>query len=176
MFLWCWLTESVPDFTTRAILNFRINNAWIKRIQGPVSISDKTSYRLISERSNNSKYKSLGFETSRDLMITRLIEFWNGAQIAVFGQSMPMAPTAKSLVPFGGLIYYITDTTRIYWNWYETTHQKPPTRKRNWSTCCVCSDGFGCLDGLICKWRSMFIYTFVNYIMNPACKKDTSLH
>ena len=34
----------------------------------------------ISERSDNSKYKSRGVETSRDLTIIRLIGYWNGAQ------------------------------------------------------------------------------------------------
>ena len=41
------------------------------------------SYRgacQISERSDNSKYKSHGFETLRDLTIRRLIGYWNGAQ------------------------------------------------------------------------------------------------
>ena len=37
----------------------------------------------ISERSDNSKYKSRGFETLRDLTIRRLIGYWNGAQITV---------------------------------------------------------------------------------------------
>ena len=34
----------------------------------------------ISERSDNSKYKSRGFETLRGLTIRRLIGYWNGAQ------------------------------------------------------------------------------------------------
>ena len=35
----------------------------------------------ISERSDNSKYKSRGFETSRDLTIRRLFGYWDGALI-----------------------------------------------------------------------------------------------
>ena len=35
----------------------------------------------ISERSDNSKYKSRGFETLRDLMERRLFGYWDGAQI-----------------------------------------------------------------------------------------------
>ena len=35
----------------------------------------------ISERSHNSEYKSRDFETLRDLTITRLIMYWNGAQL-----------------------------------------------------------------------------------------------
>ena len=77
--------------------------------QGPVSISDKTSYRKsrsheigslnyrseiwqahrqqccrcacqISERSDHSKYKSHGFETSRGLTIRRLFGYWKRFQ------------------------------------------------------------------------------------------------
>ena len=36
----------------------------------------------ISERSDNSKYKSRGFETLRDLTIRRLIGYWNGALLS----------------------------------------------------------------------------------------------
>ena len=35
----------------------------------------------ISKRCDNLKYQSRGFETSRDLTIRRLIEYWNGAQV-----------------------------------------------------------------------------------------------
>ena len=35
----------------------------------------------ISERSDDSKHKSRGFETSRDLSIRRLIGYWNRAQV-----------------------------------------------------------------------------------------------
>ena len=35
----------------------------------------------ISERLESSKYKSRGFETSRDLTIRRLIGYWNGARV-----------------------------------------------------------------------------------------------
>ena len=40
----------------------------------------------ISERSDNSKYKSRGFETLRDLTKRRLFGYWDGAQIAVVRQ------------------------------------------------------------------------------------------
>ena len=33
----------------------------------------------VSERSDNSKYKSRGFETLRDLTVRRLVGYWNGA-------------------------------------------------------------------------------------------------
>ena len=37
----------------------------------------------ISERSKNSKYKSRGFETSRDLTIRRLFGYWDGALVTL---------------------------------------------------------------------------------------------
>ena len=76
------------------------NQSTVSRKQGPVSISEKTSelsYRFeiwqahrqhccrsacqISERSDNSKYKSRGFETLRDLTERRLFGYWDGAQV-----------------------------------------------------------------------------------------------
>ena len=38
----------------------------------------------ISERSDNSKYKSRGFETLRDLTERRLFGYWDGAQVDIF--------------------------------------------------------------------------------------------
>ena len=37
----------------------------------------------ISERSHNSKYKSCGFETLRDLTMRRLIRYWNSALVVI---------------------------------------------------------------------------------------------
>ena len=39
------------------------------------------STRLIPKRCHNSNYQSHGLEASRDLMIRRLIEYWNGALV-----------------------------------------------------------------------------------------------
>ena len=96
------------------------HNNWcaikIAHQSGPVSISDKMSYRNISGSRNReidsldcrihskldshhhhtavkmpvkfqgdrkkNKYKSHGFETSRDLTRRRLIKYWNGAQVS----------------------------------------------------------------------------------------------
>ena len=38
-------------------------------------------FEIWQARSDNSKYKSRGFETLRDLTIRRLIGYWNGAQV-----------------------------------------------------------------------------------------------
>ena len=58
----------------------------------------------ISERSNNFKYKSRGFETSRDLTIRRLIGYWN-------------IWTATTLLPFGenGCFH-----VRVMWQWFTS--------------------------------------------------------
>ena len=42
----------------------------------------------ISERSDNSEYKSRGFETSRDLTIRRLFGYWDGAQVSRAGTGL----------------------------------------------------------------------------------------
>ena len=44
----------------------------------------------ISERSDNSKYKSRGFETSRDLTIRRLFGYWDGALVNAKPSPLPM--------------------------------------------------------------------------------------
>ena len=41
------------------------------------------SVSQISERSDNSKYKSRGFETLRDLTERRLFGYWDGAQVTL---------------------------------------------------------------------------------------------
>ena len=48
----------------------------------------------ISERSGNSKYKSRGFETLRDLTKRRLFGYWDGAQILYCIAFRPKAPTS----------------------------------------------------------------------------------
>ena len=47
----------------------------------------------ISKRSDNSKYKSCGFETSRDLGITRLIWYWNGPIIWITADLSSIQPS-----------------------------------------------------------------------------------
>ena len=42
----------------------------------------------ISEWSDNSEYKSRGFETSRDLTIRRLFGYWDGAQVSRAGTGL----------------------------------------------------------------------------------------
>ena len=43
----------------------------------------------ISKRCDNINYQSLGFETSRDLTIMRLIRYWNGAQASLMQINCP---------------------------------------------------------------------------------------
>ena len=69
-------------------------------VLGPVSISNKTPYCKICryacqilERSDNSKYKSRGFETSRDLTIRRLIGYWHRALFSTYVRAFSQANT-----------------------------------------------------------------------------------
>ena len=52
----------------------------------------------ISERSNNSKYKSRGFETLRDLTERRLFGYWDGAQITPEEDNWPTFDTKVSFL------------------------------------------------------------------------------
>ena len=88
---WCRLTTRAPSQYPKRRLFVRS-----RKVSKPRDWYFKLSYRFeiwqahrqhccrsacqISERSDNSKYKSRGFETLRDLTIRRLIEYWNRVQ------------------------------------------------------------------------------------------------
>ena len=53
----------------------------------------------ISERSDNSKYKSRGFETLRDLTERRLFGYWDGALVAWFAVNRRDEHTVEGIFP-----------------------------------------------------------------------------
>ena len=53
----------------------------------------------ISERSDNSKYKSRGFETSRDLTKRRLFGYWDGALILMWHPFTQRVPSCRVHIP-----------------------------------------------------------------------------
>ena len=87
----CWKTDWAPSQYPKRRLSVRS-----RKVSKPRDWYFKLSYRFeiwqahrqhcyrracqISERSDNSKYKSRGFETLRDLTERRLFGYWDGAQ------------------------------------------------------------------------------------------------
>ena len=73
----------------------------------------------MSERSDNFKYKSRGFETLRDLTIRRLIGYWNGAQMGSSGYLRWWSVTVHGLIVLTGpLLACITGREVLgqFWN------------------------------------------------------------
>ena len=67
----------------------------------------------IPERSDNSKYKSRGFETLRDLTIRRLFGYWDGAQVYWIHVSRMLDPIFAQ--PFQELCRH--DAQALRWRW-----------------------------------------------------------
>ena len=58
----------------------------------------------IAERSHNSKYKSHDFDALRDLMIRRLIGYWNGALSSLLLYKPIMKCKISRMVPFNNIV------------------------------------------------------------------------
>ena len=99
------LAMQVGRASVAMVLAYFFPGIFLSQHQGPVSISDKTSYHKISQsletacpvaalkfdnccrgpcqiskRCEDLNYQSRGFETSRDLTIRRFIRYWDSAQ------------------------------------------------------------------------------------------------
>ena len=74
----------------------------------------------ISERSDNSQYRSRGFETLRDLMIRRLIGYWNGVQVWAWELEKLMINTFYRLVYAIGSAAITCVKLQIYWHIINT--------------------------------------------------------
>ena len=107
----CWLACSILG--TGAPSQYPKRRLFVisRKVSKPRDWYFKLSYRFeiwqqcyrcacqISERSDNSKYKSRGFETLRDLTERRLFGYWDGARVLSHNDSYCLAPNSSTTVP-----------------------------------------------------------------------------
>ena len=114
-----WTTILVPCHVVRAPFQYPIRrlNVRSREVSKPLDRQFKLSYRCeiwqalrqqccrgacqISQRSDYTRYKSRGIETSRDLTIRRLFGYWNRVQVSAshFNLSPPPPPPGTKWPP-----------------------------------------------------------------------------